>query len=238
MCGRYALNVPRPRLSELFPHVDFPLTIEPRYNIAPTQEVLAIRPAVLSGDRPTAELMRWGLEVPTAAASRALFNIRSETALRAGIFNHLLRQDRVLIPASHFYEWQGQGRERRPMMIRPRDGVLALAGLLGRWTDPETGTSVPAVTILTCTPNDLMRPIHDRMPVILDADAQRTWLDPGAAIERVAPLLVPCPDGRLEVLPASRLVNDHRNEGPELLVPDAEPADRRGAGEQLRLLDD
>jgi putative SOS response-associated peptidase YedK len=228
MCGRFGMSVPRPRLSEAFPHVDFPLTLAPRFNIAPTQDVLALRQA---GGRATAELVRWGLGAP-GGAGRALINVRSETAVRDGPYRRLLQHERVVIPASHFYEWRG----RRPLLIRPRAGLLAFAGLRDWWTDPRTGATVPAVTILTCPPNDLLRPVHSRMPVILDPAGWQAWLDPRTSLARVAAALVPCPDDRLEVLPASPLVNDHRNEGPELLEPVPEPpADEMAL--QLSLLD-
>jgi len=223
------MSVSTPRLSERFPHVDFPLTIEPRYNIAPTQDVLAIRRV---GDVTSAELVRWGIELPAADGSRSLINVRSETALGSGFFRKLLDQDRVLLPASHFYEWAGSGRARRPLAILPRDGVLAFAGLRGRWTDQRTGRSVPAVTILTCAPNDLIRSFHDRMPVILDPAGWEVWLDPRSGFDQLAPLLTACPPEWLETRPASRLVNDAQHEGPELLEPpgDTEPV-------QLPLLD-
>jgi putative SOS response-associated peptidase YedK len=224
------MAVSRPQLSERFPHVDFPLTIEPRYNVAPTQDVLAIGRAG-DGVRVRAELVRWGLE-PPAAAGRGLINVRSETALGRGFFRMLLERDRVLLPASHFYEWSGSGPDRRPLLIRPRAGIVAFAGLRGSWTDPKTGESVAAVTILTCPPNELVRTFHDRMPVILDPAGCELWLDPGSDVDRLAALLAPCPAGWLETQPVSRLVNDPRREGPELLQPppDTDPA-------QLWLLD-
>jgi putative SOS response-associated peptidase YedK len=213
------MSVSGPQLSERFPHVDFPLTITPRYNIAPTQDVLAIRRV---GDAARAELVRWGIELPAAGGSRSLINVRSETALGGGFFRRLLEHDRVLLPASHFYEWSGQDGGRRPVLILPRDGVLAFAGLRGRWTDQRTGGSVPAVTILTCPPNDLIRPFHDRMPVILDQAGREVWMDPRSGVDELAPLLTPCPASWLETRPASRLVNDPRREGAELLDPPRE----------------
>jgi putative SOS response-associated peptidase YedK len=235
VCGRYGMSLSSPQLSEAFPHVDFPLTIAPRYNIAPTQDVLVVRQVAGSA---RAEHVRWGIDLPPSApdATRSLINVRSETALRGGFLRALLEHDRVLLPASHFYEWRGQGRDRLPMMIRRHEGMFAFAGLIGRWMDPETGITVPAVAILTCRPNELMQPIHHRMPVILDSTSWRSWLDPRSSVEDLAPLLTPCPDSWLEVRPASRLVNDHRHDGPELLEPSAE--DSSGPpGLQLSLFD-
>jgi putative SOS response-associated peptidase YedK len=222
------MSVSRLQLSAAFPYVDFPLTIAPRYNIAPTQEVVALRQV---GERTSAELLRWGV-TPPGAAGRMLINVRSETAVRGGFYRKLLERDRVVIPASHFYEWRG----RRPLLIRPRAGLLAFAGLLGRWTDPRTGETVPAVAILTCPPNEVMKPIHHRMPVILDPAGWRAWLNPRASLVEVTAALAPCPEGWLELLRASPLVNDHRNDGPELLEPVSEPLAGE-AGLQLPLLD-
>jgi putative SOS response-associated peptidase YedK len=215
------MSTSRPRLSELFPYVDFPLTITPRYNIAPTQDVLAISSV---GDRARAELVRWGIELPAADGprGRSLINVRSETALGRGFFRKLLEHDRVLLPASHFYEWSGWGPGRRPLLILPRDGILAFAGLRGRWTDQRTGESAPAVTILTCPPNELIHRFHDRMPVVLDPAGAQTWLDPRSGVDQLAALLTPCPPGWLETRPVSRLVNDPQHEGPELLDPPKE----------------
>jgi len=216
MCGRYGMSVSQPRLSEAFPHVEFPLAIAPRYNIAPTQDVLALRQV---GPRIRAELLRWGLAAP-GRGERTLINVRSETVAESGRHRGLLRHGRVVLPATHFYEWRG----RRPLLVRPRAGLLAFAGVLGRWTDPRTGASAPAVAILTCPPNGLMAPVHHRMPVVLDPAGWRAWLDPRASLADVLSALVPCPEERLEVLAVSPLVNDHRNDGPELLEPAAGPA--------------
>lgn len=241
MCGRYGLSVTRPQLSAHFPHVEFPLSIAPRYNVAPTQDVVVVVRQVDGALR--GELLRWGIEPPRGGRTRLLINVRSETAARNGFFRTLLDHERVVLPASHFYEWRGSGPERQPLVIRPRQGqdrggegmrLLALAGLLGRWTDPRTGDQVPAVTILTCPPNELIAPVHDRMPVILDPAGWRAWLDPELGADAAAGLLVPCPADWLEVRPASRLVNDHRHEGPELLEP--EPA-RPDGPRQLSLLE-
>jgi putative SOS response-associated peptidase YedK len=176
MCGRYGMSVGRPQLVEHFPHADFPMTITPRYNIAPSQPVLVVRQ---DGGRARGDLMRWGIGLPPTSGGRAreLINVRAETAIKGGLFRHLLDRSRVLLPASHFYEWRRQGNGRQPLLIEPRQGLMALAGLLGRWVDPN-GEIMPAVTILTCPPNQTVSAVHDRMPVILDRAAWQSWLDP------------------------------------------------------------
>jgi len=219
MCGRYGTVVARPALAASFPHVDFPLSIPPRWNIAPSQDVLALR---RQGERTLAEQLRWGIELPSDGTGRRrdLINLRSETALSGGWLTRLLEGQRVLLPASHFFEWRGDRRQRQPMAIEHRDGLMAFAGVLGRWVDPASGEVVPAVAILTCAPNGVMAEIHSRMPVVLDREAWERWLDPGSTAADLARLLVPCPDQALVVRPASRLVNDPRHDAPDVLEPE------------------
>ncbi|HXM58607.1 MAG TPA: SOS response-associated peptidase [Candidatus Dormibacteraeota bacterium] len=221
MCGRYGSIIARPALAAAFPDADFPLTIEPRWNIAPSQPVLAVR---REGDRIRGDLLRWGIALPAEpdGRRRELINLRAETASSGGWLARLLDGQRVLLPASHFFEWRGGGRQRRPVAIAHRDGPMAFAGVLGRWADPDTGEVLPAVAILTCAPNRLMSEIHHRMPVVLGREAWPRWLDPGATAADLARLLGPCPDDALEIRPASRLVNDPRNDGPHVMEPDAE----------------
>jgi putative SOS response-associated peptidase YedK len=216
MCGRYGTVVARPALSASFPHADFPLVIAQRWNIAPSQDVLAVRRV---GGHTRGDLVRWGigLSPEPAGGRRDLINLRAETALAGGWPARLLTGERVLLPASHFFEWRGTGGRRRPVAIAHRDGLMAFAGVLSRWVDPGSGEVMPAVAILTCAPNRVMAEIHGRMPVVLGREAWEQWLDPGATTADLAGLLVPCPDEALLVRPASRLVNDPRNDGPEVL---------------------
>jgi len=221
MCGRYGTIAARPALLAAFPHAEFPLTIPPRWNIAPSQDVLAVRRL---GARTRGELLRWGIGLAPEpdGPRRELINLRAETALAGGWLARLLEGQRVLLPASHFFEWRGAGRQRRPVAVAHRDGLMAFAGVLGRWADPDSGEVVPAVAILTCPPNRVIAEIHGRMPVVLARDAWERWLDPRATAADLARLLVPCPDDALLVRPASRLANDPRNDGPEVMVPDVE----------------
>jgi putative SOS response-associated peptidase YedK len=166
----------------------------------------------------------WGL-VPRWAKSpkdgSKMFNARSETVLERPAFRTLVAGHRCVIPASGFYEWHQQGKQKQPLYIhRADDQPLGLAGLWTTWTDPDTGEVLTSHTIMTCEPNDFMRQYHNRMPVILEGDALEEWL---AADERtsadVVPLLQPCPDDLLTAYPVSTLVNNIRNDGPELIEP-------------------
>ena len=193
-----------------------------RYNVAPTQADLMLRPAT-SGGREVVP-SRWGL-IPRWAKDRAIasktFNARAESLTERASFKGLIARHRCVVPVSGYYEWQRAGTAKAPLYIhRAGGGPLALAGLWTEWADPEGGEVVTSHTVITCEANESMRPIHDRMPVILTGEALGAWLDPG--IDRpadVLPLLVPAPDDLLAAYPVALLVNSVRNDGPELIRP-------------------
>ena len=162
-------------------------------------------------------MFRWGLLTPWAAEPAdglRLINARSETAHEKASFKNALKARRCVVPADGFYEWKEQGRDKQAMLIRRRDEKpMALAGLWSRWKD------LYSFTLLTCAPNALMAPIHDRMPVILDRLDWECWLESGEA--SLGKLLQPCPEEWLEAQPVSSAVNSVRNEGPGLWEPPA-----------------
>jgi putative SOS response-associated peptidase YedK len=209
MCGRIGFSIPRDELLASYDWVKNAPDEPARYNIAPTDPVVVIAP-----DR--ADVVRWGID----GAKGGLFNLRSETALEKPYYQRMLLGQRVLVPASHFYEWRKVGRQRLPIAVSRADGgFLHLAGLLGTWEGR------PATTILTTRPNTEIASLHDRMPVVLNDDDAATWVLEDLSLAQIAGFLKPCPDGWLQLLPASRLVNDVRNQGPQLLDPEALPAD-------------
>jgi putative SOS response-associated peptidase YedK len=223
MCGRFGLSREQRELAGEFADLNPRFEVQdlqPRYNIAPTQPVLVLR---ADDGQVRATELRWGITLPSArdVRSRHLINVRAETALGSEWFRELLERHRVLVPASHFYEWRTlPGRRRQPMLVGPAQGEgLVFAGLLGRWTDESSGEVLPAVAILTTEPNALLSEIHNRMPVILPRSSWGRWLDPDAGAGDVADLLAPCPDDSLSVRPISPLVNDVANEGPALIEP-------------------
>jgi putative SOS response-associated peptidase YedK len=192
---------------------------EPRYNIAPTDPVLAIR--ARDGKREAGRL-RWGL-VPYFADpdkfGSLLINARVETVDEVPAFRDAFREKRCLIPADGFYEWLNDERGKRPVWFSRLDaGLFAFAGL---WTSLERAHGEPlhSCTIVTCPPNELMRPIHDRMPVVLDSDAEADWLDPDGDPDDLLNLLVPAAEGTLVAREVSDLVNDVREDGPALIAP-------------------
>jgi putative SOS response-associated peptidase YedK len=207
MCGRIGSSMPRAELLETYHWLRDAPEDDPRYNIAPTDPILAVGP-----DR--AEVVRWGIE----GAKGGLFNLRAETALSRPYYQRLLLTSRVLVPASHFYEWRKVGERRLPMAVSRDDGgFLHLAGVLARWEGQ------PAATILTTTPNADIADFHNRMPVVLNDDDAATWVLEDLSLEQLDGFLQPCPNGWLRLAPASLRVNDVRNQGPEMLDPEALP---------------
>jgi putative SOS response-associated peptidase YedK len=219
MCGRYALFAAGDELAERFQLPETPL-LDARYNIAPTQPVAAVR-ATAAGQ--AFALFRWGL-IPSWATDLAignkLINARCETVAEKPSFRSAFRQRRCLIPASCFYEWQKTSTGRKqPYCIRPREGGLfSFAGLWERWHDPR-GEVVETCTILTTEANELMRPLHDRMPVILDPASDGVWLDPRSSADALRSLFVPYASERMEALPVNPWVSDPKHEGPRCLEP-------------------
>lgn len=219
MCGRFALFAAGDELAKRFQLSEAPL-FEPRYNIAPTQPVAAVRTTAAGREL---KLLRWGL-IPSWATDptigNRLINARCETVAEKPSFRSAFKQRRCLIPASAFYEWQKTGAGRKqPYCIQPRGGGLfALAGLWERWHNPH-GEEVESCTILTTEANELMQPLHDRMPVILDAPSDGAWLDPRSSAESLRSLFVPFASDRMEAIPVSPWVSDPKHEGPQCLEP-------------------
>ncbi|HSK51869.1 MAG TPA: SOS response-associated peptidase [Clostridia bacterium] len=220
MCGRFMQERPVSDLAEIFGAE--PLIEEPggRYNIAPTDEAIVV---VERDDRRALTAYRWGL-IPHWAedariASRT-FNARAESVATMPAFRESFRRRRCLVPVDGFYEWRREGTARRPYRIFRADGrPLALAGLWSGWRNPDTDEVRRTFTIVTTTPNAVVASLHDRMPVIVPDDAWARWLDPTPAEPgELRALLEPTDAVPLEIAPASRLVNDVRHDGPELLL--------------------
>jgi putative SOS response-associated peptidase YedK len=207
MCGRISFSFNRAELLATYAWLQDAPEEEARYNIAPTDPVLAVGPH-------SAEMVRWGID----GRKGGLFNLRSETATTRPYYHRLLLGSRVVVPASHFYEWRAAGGRRLPVAISRTDGQpMHLAGVLGRWEGR------PATTVLTTVPNMDIGALHDRMPVVLNDDDAATWVLEELSLAQVTEFLKPCPDGWLRLAAASPLVNDARNQGPELLDPTSLP---------------
>jgi len=223
MCGRFALYSAAERLEGQF-RLPLPFPIAPRYNIAPSQPVLAIRTVRETGTREWTHL-QWGL-VPAWAQDpkigHRLINARAETLAEKPAFRNALRYRRCIIPADGFYEWRKQGNRKQPYFIRHREGkLLALAGLWEYWQGAD-GSELQTCTIITTDANALIRPLHDRMPAILPEDAYERWLEPTvqrADAQQWLSLLRPAPDDELIAYPVSLRVNDPTYDAPNLIEP-------------------
>jgi len=224
MCGRFTLSTPAGVIAEQFQLIDVP-TLSPRYNVAPTQPVAAVRHAPGNGGRELA-LLRWGL-IPFWAKDPAIgsrmINARSETVAQKPAFRAAFRQRRCLVVADGFYEWQRQEFGKQPFYIRLRDEKpFAFAGLWEHWEGSGDAT-IDSCTLLTTEPNDLVRLLHNRMPVILAPQDYDLWLDPGVQeAELLQPLLRPYPSQDMIAYPISTWVNSPTNEGPQCIEPLAE----------------
>ena len=215
MCGRYRLTR-ADRLAEKF-DAELAEGLHPRYNIAPTQPVPVVR-ASRSG-RVIASL-RWGL-IPNWAkdASMAQINARGETLLEKPAFKENFERRRCLIPADGFYEWKRSARSKQPFHFGMKDDSLfAFAGIWDRWRTPQ-GQVIESCAILTTKPNELLRDVHDRMPVILWPESYREWLvAPASDCGRLSTLLQPFDAWMMKRFPVSSSVNNVQNDTPECIL--------------------
>jgi len=239
MCGRFVTASSPSLLADRFDVDDVDVDdFVPSYNVAPRELVLVVRQRE---DRRVLSQVRWGL-VPSWAKDPSIgdrmINARADGLAEKPAFKRPFAKKRCLIPADGFYEWRvvapprtPKGRPRKqPVFVHRRDGEpMALAGLWDVWKVREgeawpTGTDdegwLRSCVIVTGEPNELVAPVHDRMPVLLPESAWATWLDPtNDDVERLASLLVPAPSEQLELWPVSDVVNSADNKGPEVVEP-------------------
>lgn len=221
MCGRFTLRAAPEAVAEHFGLAE-PPDLSARYNISPGQPVATIR-ATEGGQQPVCELRTWGL-VPAWAKSPTIgprmINARAETVAEKPAFRSAFRHRRCLIPADGFYEWASGSKPKQPLHISRGDGALfGFAGLWELWRSHE-GRALESCTIITAPANATLRPVHDRMPVILDPADYAAWLDPGPVDAlRLRELLAPCPEEWLVLRTVGLRVNDPNNDDPECVAP-------------------
>jgi putative SOS response-associated peptidase YedK len=233
MCGRFTMRTPLAEVARAFdlPPQAFerPGGWQMRFNIAPSQQVAAVRRHDAGGRE--AAWLRWGL-VPAWADDPAIghrmINARSETADTKPAFREAFRRRRCLVAADGFYEWKRGAKPKQPYYIRlADDGPFAFAGLWERWRRGDD--VIDSCTILTTDANELVATLHDRMPAILDPDQYDAWLDASTDDpRRLKSLLVPYPAARMKVYPVSSAVNSPRHDGAELIAP-AVPGKTQGS---------
>jgi putative SOS response-associated peptidase YedK len=219
MCGRYALQGHPEKLAKHFKTANWP-TFPDRFNIAPTSEVPIIRLSP-EGKR-VVHLLKWGL-VPhwskDSAIGIKLTNARAESVADKPSFQGAYKRRRCLIPATGYYEWQTVPSERKqPWFIHFKSGEpLAMGGIWESWTSTE-GEILRTFSIITTQANEVMAPIHDRMPLIISPEQWSRWLSPD--VVEVAQLLEPYRSDAMEAWPVTRKVSNAREEGAELIIPD------------------
>jgi putative SOS response-associated peptidase YedK len=220
MCGRFALTLDPADLQEAFPEFIFPAQVTPRYNIAPTQPILALP----NDGTNKADYFTWGL-IPSWAKDPAIgnrmINARAETLAEKPSFRSAYKYRRCLIFANGFYEWQVSpgSKNKIPHFIHLKSGEpFAFAGLWEHWQSAD-GSEIRSAAIITTEPNAMMSSIHNRMPVILSRHAYAQWLDPVPHFPvDLNSLLIPFPAEKMEAYPISTLVNSPGNDKPEILV--------------------
>ncbi len=214
MCGRFAFYSPSEAAAALFGatgSVDFP----PRYNIAPTQSVAAVRHGA-DNERELVAL-RWGL-IPFWAKDPSIgnrmINARAETVAEKPSYRNAYKHRRCVVLADGFYEWRKEGGGKTPYFISLASGKpFGLAGLWENWTDKESGESLQTTTLITTDANDFMAPLHHRMPVILEPGTAGDWLAGSTELLDDVAAITPA----LQAWPVDRRVNNARNEGEELI---------------------
>jgi putative SOS response-associated peptidase YedK len=221
MCGRFTLTVDPAETEDAFADTEFPPKFAPRFNIAPTQPVLAIP----NDGSNRADFFVWGL-IPSWAKDPAignrLINARGETLAEKPSFRGSYKYKRCLILADGFYEWKVQPgtKVKVPHFIHMKDRKpFAFAGLWDEWHSSD-GSQIRSCTIVTIEPNELMASIHNRMPVILPSDAYAQWIDPAVRTpDSLGALIKPYPAEEMAAYPVSTLVNSPQNDRPECVVP-------------------
>jgi putative SOS response-associated peptidase YedK len=223
MCGRFARATELERIRRLleFETADV-AELHPRYNIAPTQAVAAVR---LDDRKRSLVWLRWGL-IPSwvrdARMAPSFIKARAETVAEKPAFRAAFRARRCLIPATGFYEWQATGAKQKiPFYIRMSDNEpFAFAGLWERWKgDDVVAEVIQSCTILTTEANAVVRPVHERMPVIIPPEHFTDWLDPYTPVADLHRLLRPYPTAEMTAVLVGRYVSNPRNEGPRCLAP-------------------
>lgn len=237
MCAHFSLFATPDQIADLL-GLDFPPTAA-RYNIAPTQPVIG---AVLRDDRRELREFRWGL-IPQwskeASVGARMINARSETILERPAFRNAILRRRCVIPASGFYEWREESaapvadaglfsdadlpprparKYKQPYFLGLKSGEpFGLAGIYDYWRNPE-GELIRSCAVLTTVPNEVVAPLHDRMPVILRQGDVAAWIDPeGFGMKEIGPMFTPIPAAEMTVFRANPAMNDPRREGPDIL---------------------
>lgn len=216
MCGRFSLTKIELEIEERFGATFYTKDLVKRYNVAPAQSV----PVITIAAKTRIDFLRWGF-IPAWASddkmSYSLINAQSEKLLVSRMYREAFLNQRCLVPADGFYEWQKVGKQKIPYRIHLKDDKLfAFAGLYSEWKNSE-GKTVSSFTIITTTPNELVAPIHNRMPVILQPQHEKLWLDKEISTADLLDILLPYDPHKMEAYTVSTLVNNVANDTDKIL---------------------
>jgi putative SOS response-associated peptidase YedK len=217
MCGRYTITVPTEQLAEHF-DATMPPDVSPRFNAAPTQHL----PVLLNEGERQVQMVKWGL-IPhwakEASIASKMINARSETIADKPAYRSTFQKHRCLVLADGFYEWKKTDDGKIPIRFTLKSGApFAFAGMWSNWKDPN-GEWVKTFTIITGKPNDVVKDVHDRMPVMLLPEDEKVWLDNDAGEAIWQNLLRPYPPELMVAYPVSKRVNAVKNDDPALIEP-------------------
>ena len=220
MCGRFALKTP-PRSIQAHFSLPEAFNLSPRYNISPSQKIAVVRHLPDKNFRQL-DMLHWGL-VPhwskDIKIGYKMINARGETLAQKPSFRSALKKRRCLIVADGFFEWKKLGRDKQPFLVQLAGGaVFGFAGLWEFWNNPA-GDRIESCTIITTSPNELLRDIHDRMPVILHPEKYTPWLRNSTPERSLQQLLVPYPAAEMEIYRVSSLVNNPENDSLSCIKP-------------------
>lgn len=216
MCGRYTLTTPADEIAEML-GISHTLSAQPRYNIAPTQNILIARHNEHNERELT--MLRWGLIPAFIKDPKKVvkpINARSESVHEKPFFKDAFRQRRCLIPVDGYYEWKALGKVKQPYLMRLNNKVFFVAGIWETWISQE-GEVIETAAMITTSANDIVSKVHDRMPVILKPENFSLWLNNTQDVDSLSSLLRPYKNPGMEIYPVSTLVNSGRNESPDCI---------------------
>jgi putative SOS response-associated peptidase YedK len=222
MCGRYTLTLTPDELKDLFPDVTFNIEHSPRFNIAPSQLIPVIRRDGNGNLR--ADMLKWGLIPSWSKDERIgfrLINARAETVAEKPAFREAFKSRRCLIPATGYFEWiiNAETKNKLPIYFIPKSNdIFTFAGLWETWISPD-GKIIESTTIITTEPNSFVNNYHLRMPAILPGEEHDKWLSPAVkSLDEYSRLLKSYPN-EMDCFPVSMMVNNIKNDSPDIIVP-------------------
>ncbi len=223
MCGRSSLTKTEKELEARFKATFYSDELErynpiPNFNVAPTN----MHPVIINKDLSHINIYRWGLIPSWAKDEKAGFNMinaRVESLMEKSAFKNLVSKKRCIVPMDGFYEWKKKGKEKQPYRIFTKDNeIFGVAGLYDEWKNPQ-GATIHSYTIITLEANEFMAPIHDRMPAILNIDAEKFWLDDTIPNQDLIALLVKYESDKMDSYPISSKIGNVKEKGKELINP-------------------